>query len=205
MPRLEVLALGALFLAATEARDVSLRRLHSGGANCCILDNDIWTSVFQSRIFASLTSLDVDLPSMCFVLKEGLVTFLRHMPNLKAARIHHSYLPDWTAYLLEPTYKLCSLSLVGRGTYVELRFFNTLLRRCLSLQTFEYCASQGMQGWELDRLLDMILRLRRTSRLPFLHRVALCARGKAPRPTCGKVQALTAEQVQVVVHSMVER
>jgi hypothetical protein len=120
------------------------------------------------------------------------------MPNLNAARIHHSYLSDWTAYALEHFYKLCNLCIVGPGTYVELRFFHALLRRCPSLEKFEYHANQGMQGWEPTDYL----RLRRTSILPLFRRVALCARNTMQRPTCGKVQALTAEQVQFIIHSI---
>ena len=136
--------------------------------------------------------------------------FLRHMPNLETARIHYSYLPDWTAYSLEPIHKLCSLCLVGRRTYVQLRFFNTLLHRCLRLETFEYCASQGMQGWELDRLLDMILRLEQTSRLLFPHCVVPCSSLRTGESAAANVRESTGAYGRTgpsrrVSYSMVER
>jgi hypothetical protein len=90
-----------------------------------------------------------------------------------------------------------------RTTYVELPFTpcgtdDPILKR------FEYRASQGTQGWEILRLLEVISRLRRTSRLLLLRRVALFApRNTAQRATCRKVHELTAEQIRVIMHSMV--
>jgi hypothetical protein len=191
--RLDILGLSTLILEAVKATSIVLRRYHSTDTFCCyniFRDNEIWNQAFQSRVFTVLVHIEVDLPSICFVHKTKWITFLESMPNVQYAKILHAFVAEREQYLAAGVYKLRELEFEGQGTHIATHILVDILSRCPVLERFVYFASSEQLLYDHEQLLQSILQLRVTRKLPNLQSVRIESTGKLDQVFSTKVYDL---------------
>jgi hypothetical protein len=197
-----ILGLATLITRATKVSSLTFRRRHSQSPSCCyniVHDNNTWHTAFWARSFTSLTSVEVDLPSICFVRSKGRTTFLHNMPNLKSAKIHHAFVVEWEEYQGHRTYSLEELAFVSSGTQIASGMLSEILSRCPQLRSFVYHISPGEMLLELNRLMTSLARLRVDGKLVHLRSVYFRVTKNLERAILDRIWDLKSHQIQVHV------
>lgn len=197
-----ILGLAGLIIMAAKASSLTFHRRHTQSPSCCyniFQDNSTWNLAFQVRSFTSLTSIEVDLPSICFVRNRGHTTFLYNMPNLKSATIHHAFVEEWEEFDGHTTYILQELAFVGSGTHIATGMLSEILSRCPYLRSFVYHFSPSEMLRELNVLITSLIRLKVDKKLANLRSVHFRVTEKVEQCILDRIWALESYQIQVYV------